>query len=75
MVLNDGVVGRSSEAESFGEAGAVDVLVDVLGINWVFDLFFDGEGGVAGGVEVAGLLVEGSFPGSPGLDFLDLNRW
>ena len=43
----------------------------MFGGDGFFDDFLDGEGGVSGGVEVAGSAVECAVPGSPLVEFSD----
>ena len=62
-----------SEAKAAAESGAFHVLVDVFLVDGLFDDFADGEGGVAGGVEVLGHGVEGSVFGAPVLDGSELD--
>jgi hypothetical protein len=48
--------------------------VDVFVGDGFFDDLLDAEGGVAGGVEILGRVVQGSFSASPGLNFAELHE-
>ena len=45
----------------------------MLAGDGLFDAFLDTEGGIAGGIEVLGSVVKGSFLFSPLFDFIDLS--
>ncbi len=64
-----------SESQSSGQSGSLDILVDVLLIDWFLNDFPSAEGHVSWGVKVDWFLLQGTESGSVGFNLSQLELW
>jgi hypothetical protein len=62
-----------SESESPAQSAPLDILVDMLAVDWLLDCFPDAERGVSGGIEILGHGVKRTLGLLPLLDLMKLH--
>ena len=66
--------GCKSESKSFAQAWFFNIIVDVFGIDRVFNNFLDAEGGISGRIKISRLFMEDTLSIFPPVEFINLNK-
>lgn len=65
---------RQSESESPAQSAPLDILVDMLAVDWLLNCFPNAERGVSGGIEVLGHGVKRTLGLPPLFNLIKLHR-